>query len=85
MVREVVRKAQSGMMMLLLLLAATGFLVWQMVRAGMASNEAALLWIVPILIVVLVSFGGLFIVNPNEAKALVLFGKYAGTVKSDGF
>ena len=56
-----------------------------MVRAGMAGNEAALLWIVPLLIVVLVSFGGLFIVNPNEAKALVLFGKYAGTVKADGF
>lgn len=85
MVREVVRKALSGMMMLVLLLAATGLLVWQMVRAGMAGNEGALLWIAPLLIVVLVSFGGLFIVNPNEAKALVLFGKYAGTVRSDGF
>ena len=85
MVREVTRKALSGMMMLLLLLAATGVLAWQMVRAGMAGNEAALLWIAPLLVAVLVSFGGLFIVNPNEAKALVLFGKYAGTVKSDGF
>ncbi|HEX9166918.1 MAG TPA: hypothetical protein VF862_13475, partial [Gemmatimonadales bacterium] len=85
MVREVARKAQSGMMMLLLLLAATAFLVWQMVLAGMEGNEAALLWIAPLLIVVLVGFGGLFIVNPNEAKALVLFGKYAGTVKTDGF
>ncbi len=28
---------------------------------------------------------GLFIVNPNEAKALVLFGTYKGTVKKDGF
>lgn len=85
MVREVVRKALSGMLMLLLLLAATGLLVWQVVRAGMAGNEGALLWIVPLLLVVLVAFGGLFIVNPNEAKALLLFGKYAGTVKSDGF
>ncbi|MBK7907635.1 MAG: SPFH domain-containing protein [Gemmatimonadetes bacterium] len=32
-----------------------------------------------------VGFGGLFIVNPNEAKALVLFGSYKGTVKQDGF
>jgi regulator of protease activity HflC (stomatin/prohibitin superfamily) len=85
MVREVVRKAQSGMLMLLLLLAATGFLIWRIAVAGMASNEAALLWIAPLLIVVLVCFGGLFIVNPNEAKVLVLFGKYAGTVKTDGF
>jgi regulator of protease activity HflC (stomatin/prohibitin superfamily) len=28
---------------------------------------------------------GLFIVNPNEAKVLVLFGKYAGTVRENGF
>lgn len=28
---------------------------------------------------------GLIIVNPNESKVLILFGKYLGTVKSDGF
>lgn len=28
---------------------------------------------------------GLIIVNPNETKVLTLFGKYVGTVKSDGF
>ena len=28
---------------------------------------------------------GFFIVNPNDAKVLVLFGKYAGTVKDNGF
>ncbi|MBK9731265.1 MAG: SPFH domain-containing protein [Chitinophagaceae bacterium] len=27
---------------------------------------------------------GIFIVNPNEAKALTLFGKYSGTVKQNG-
>lgn len=28
---------------------------------------------------------GLIIVEPNESKVLILFGKYIGTVKSDGF
>jgi regulator of protease activity HflC (stomatin/prohibitin superfamily) len=28
---------------------------------------------------------GLIIVNPNESRVLTLFGKYIGTVKSDGF
>jgi len=28
---------------------------------------------------------GLFIVNPNEAKVMVLFGKYAGSVRDNGF
>jgi regulator of protease activity HflC (stomatin/prohibitin superfamily) len=32
-----------------------------------------------------VMMGGLFIVHPNEAKALVLFGTYKGTVRADGF
>ncbi|MBX3132000.1 MAG: SPFH domain-containing protein [Gemmatimonadaceae bacterium] len=36
-------------------------------------------------IVALVMLGGLFIVHPNEAKALVLFGTYKGTVRKDGF
>lgn len=36
-------------------------------------------------IAVLIGFGGFFIVHPNEAKALVLFGTYKGTVKQDGF
>ena len=37
------------------------------------------------LITTAISLGGLFIVNPGEAKALVLFGDYKGTVKTAGF
>lgn len=40
-------------------------------------------------VVVLIDFilvlPGLVIVNPNESKVLILFGKYVGTVKQDGF
>src|ERR1035437_8073691 len=37
--------------------------------------------------VVLIALGweGLTVVNPNEARALVLFGRYAGSLKSQGF
>jgi regulator of protease activity HflC (stomatin/prohibitin superfamily) len=35
-------------------------------------------------IVVCIGWAGLVIVNPNEAKVLQLFGKYAGTVKEQG-
>ena len=36
-------------------------------------------------IVVLICWAGLFMVHPNEAKVLQLFGKYAGTtVKVEG-
>ena len=33
----------------------------------------------------LVCLGGLFVVNPNQAKVVQLFGRYAGTVKAPGF
>jgi regulator of protease activity HflC (stomatin/prohibitin superfamily) len=36
------------------------------------------------LLIVLVSWFGLFIVNPNEAKVLQLFGDYVGTVRNPG-
>ncbi len=33
----------------------------------------------------LIGLGGFFVVEPNEARLLVLFGKYRGTVRRDGF
>lgn len=44
------------------------------------------LWI-PIVLVPLTIFAavGLFIVNPNDAKVLQLFGRYVGTVRQQGF
>ncbi|HJQ99609.1 MAG TPA: SPFH domain-containing protein, partial [Candidatus Polarisedimenticolaceae bacterium] len=38
-----------------------------------------------LLIASVITLGGLFIVNPNEARVLVLFGNYKGTVKSNGY
>lgn len=39
---------------------------------------------IPFIIALPFVLRGIFIVNPNEAKALTLFGKYAGTVKQNG-
>jgi regulator of protease activity HflC (stomatin/prohibitin superfamily) len=35
-------------------------------------------------IILLVCLGGFFVVSPNEAKVLLLFGRYVGTVKQSG-
>jgi regulator of protease activity HflC (stomatin/prohibitin superfamily) len=43
-----------------------------------------LLLIVTLFVGVLILFGGLTPVNPNEPRALVLFGRYAGTVRAQG-
>ena len=57
------------------------------VNAGMFSSEHPL-WLVGgglSLITTIVMLCGFFIVNPNMSRVLVLFGRYRGTVRDDGF
>jgi regulator of protease activity HflC (stomatin/prohibitin superfamily) len=85
MMREkVVQPVPGGFMLAFLFVAAIlipiGFM--QMVRMQNLWGIVGLtlLWLVDIL-----GFVGLFVVNPNEAKVLQLFGTYVGTVKDQGF
>jgi len=52
-----------------------------------ASPYSFILIIITIILSFLSIFGfiGLFVVNPNESMVLVLFGKYVGTVRVNGF
>jgi len=57
-----------------------------LIITGIATKT--LLIIVPavlILVLSLINLSGFFIVNPNEAVALLLFGEYKGTAKRTGF
>lgn len=77
--------AANGFLMLLVSLAAmlgTGALAVTAFKSQ--QHLVGLLWIL-IAFVALIAMSGLFIVQPNEAKALVLFGTYKGTVRQDGF
>ncbi len=42
-------------------------------------------WLFALLVVDIFFWIGLLIVNPNESVVLVLFGKYSGTIKQNGF
>jgi regulator of protease activity HflC (stomatin/prohibitin superfamily) len=44
-----------------------------------------LLWLTAILALGMFCLGGFMVINPNESSVLVLFGKYVGTVKKNGF
>jgi regulator of protease activity HflC (stomatin/prohibitin superfamily) len=67
----------------------SGYL-WLMILAILAAANVWLvaevhpIWSVAFIIPFLVLFG-FFIVNPNDSKVLVLFGKYVGTVRENGF
>jgi len=44
-----------------------------------------MLWLIAVMVVGLFCLIGLMVVNPNESSVLILFGKYVGTVKKNGF
>ncbi|MFM8301489.1 MAG: SPFH domain-containing protein [Gemmatimonadota bacterium] len=85
MYRERPFPALNGLLMVVILVIVTlglgalvqrSFASAEFVRGGVASL---------LFVLTLIGFGGFFIIHPNEAKALVLFGTYKGTVKQDGF
>jgi regulator of protease activity HflC (stomatin/prohibitin superfamily) len=50
------------------------------------SQNLAYLWLfIPLVVIVGLFPNGFFIVQPNEARVLVLFGKYIGSVRDAGF
>lgn len=66
----------------LAVLAGEGLLIADMV----AKDDPGRLWLVICLGVLMIFLGtGFFIVQPNEAKVLVLLGRYAGSVRQAGF
>ena len=85
MYREKSYPASNGLVALLVLLTVCLGGLAVMVMQFQAQRHVMGLLAMLVVVAASVGFGGLFIVNPNEAKALVLFGSYKGTVKQDGF
>jgi regulator of protease activity HflC (stomatin/prohibitin superfamily) len=83
-IREIERSAASGYLALIILFALTVADVVLLIRALNAQASVQAFVYALALLIVLVSWFGLFIVNPNEAKVLQLFGSYAGTVRNSG-
>jgi regulator of protease activity HflC (stomatin/prohibitin superfamily) len=84
MIREIKRDAASGLVWLFGLLFATAGNVWWMVEMIRAERTPGIIGGAVAGVVLLLLWAGLFIVNPNEAKVLQLFGKYVGTVHQQG-
>lgn len=84
MFREKVKKVASGYPMLVILLLLQLATIYWIVTAVRNYAIAAAIAGVIAAIVVLVLWIGFFMVNPNEAKVLQLFGKYTGTAKDPG-
>jgi regulator of protease activity HflC (stomatin/prohibitin superfamily) len=83
--------AINGWMMLIvnlaLLLGAIAWFVWLVVDAGKTHEDPGIRLLVPILVAALAVFllKGHFTLQPNEARVLILFGAYKGSVRQSGF
>jgi len=90
--REIVRSpGLPGLLMLLVGIALVPIGVWQMIVAGEAMNSGAtdqlprLLLGIACLPAAGFLFKSLVLVNPNVSKVVLLFGKYQGTLRTNGF
>ena len=77
-------RSLPGIPMLLLLLAAMVACAWLGYLGIRGASAPSLLTAVTLGVVVLFSLFGLYMVEPNQAAVLSLFGKYIGTVKDNG-
>lgn len=78
-------KKYNGFIFLFLLLV--GFVIeFFLLKNGIENDNPSVLWIfIPLLIILFVSFGGFMVIQPNDSRVLILFGKYLGTVRDSGF
>jgi regulator of protease activity HflC (stomatin/prohibitin superfamily) len=83
-IKERVLTPPSGLMTLFGLLG--GLVLCAVTVIGGAANQQGALVALGIIggIVILFLLSGIFVVNPNEAKVMLLFGQYAGTVRQQG-
>ena len=89
-IEERERSGLPGGPMLLALLGCVALGIYGLVTGAKGAEAGhanpllivgSLLW----MLASLVGLGGLMVVNPNEAKVLLFFGRYVGTVKRDGW
>ena len=79
------RPLAGGMMVALLLILIPAVTIFAFVWSA-REGEPTGIWVSLIVFMVdMVCLGGLTVVNPNEAKVVLLFGVYLGTIKQPGF
>lgn len=84
MIREIERKTLPGLLAIGVLLVLNALFVYFIVASVNADNSIGIVVSGLFLLLSLLAWPGLFIVNPNEAKVLQLFGRYAGTAREPG-
>jgi len=75
----------NGFISLFILIALFALDIY-LLSMGIQKDDPSILWFfIPLVFITFISFGGFMIIQPNESKVLLLFGKYTGTVRESGF
>lgn len=83
--KEVIRKPAPGGLMVVLELVLLGCALALIISGASARMGAPVVAGVITLLLVMFLAVGFFIVAPNQAAVLIFFGKYVGSVKTNGF
>lgn len=84
MIKEISRKCASGYLALVVLPALNILVGWWFFRAVTAENPISIVLAILAFVVVMICYKGFFMVHPNQAKVLQLFGTYVGSVRETG-
>jgi hypothetical protein len=75
----------NGFLMLFISIASLALSIYLLI-IGISKNNPEILWIViPLMIIDFIMMSGFVVVQPNDSRVLILFGKYTGTVRQSGF
>ena len=84
MIREKVRKVPSGYLMLVVLLVLQLATFYWVFRAAVAQSIPSIITALIVMTIVGILWAGFFMVHPNQARVLQLFGAYTGTARESG-
>jgi regulator of protease activity HflC (stomatin/prohibitin superfamily) len=84
MIRERAAATLPGLLVLLVVLIALGFLIYALVTQAFGDSPGIMITESLLILGACFLLLGVFVVNPNEGRVLQLFGDYVGTVKTPG-
>jgi len=75
----------NGFIALFIVIGLFSLDIYLLVSGIRTGNDSILWFFIPLVFISFLSFGGFMIVQPNESRVLILFGKYTGTIRDAGF
>lgn len=84
MINDIPRKTVSGLLILIALLILLPADIFLLVVSAVLGFPIGIVVTVLLIPVIVLMFVGLFMIDPNEARVIQLFGQYVGTARDNG-